>query len=104
MQKIIENQSDPTPNGNPTIQPDGSISSSAKKVKQKSRWKIHLAEIFLGLVLYVLSFGPMYWHWYKSMYLGGDRFWVQLYAPLIWFGQGEFFGGWMQKYVEWWIL
>ena len=32
---------------------------------------------------YFLSFGPMYWTWYESKYIGGSPFWAALYEPLV---------------------
>lgn len=86
----------------------GQVKESGKKSAKKKSFKSRLFRFLLNstvtMVIYFLSFGPMYWEWYRSMYLGGNDFWVRLYAPLIWLGKIDFIGGLLQRYVEWWIL
>lgn len=37
----------------------------------------------IGLALYVVSFGPMYWFWYESAHLGGSPLLHWFYWPLV---------------------
>jgi hypothetical protein len=59
---------------------------------------------FLLLGIYVLSFGPMYWHWYGGRFAGGSQIVAAFYEPIVviatfvpWFGE------WMDWYVGLWI-
>ncbi|MBM83291.1 MAG: hypothetical protein CMJ78_22245 [Planctomycetaceae bacterium] len=57
----------------------------------------------LMLVLYFLSSGPMYWHWYESQNMGGSRFVNLLYRPLSIACEIPFVGDIVDNYVQWWI-
>ena len=77
---------------------------SQVRKKRPSPWKRFLFNVVMIFLVYVFSFGPMYWHWYRAMYLGGDPFLVRLYAPLIWLGQFEYISDCLDWYLQWWIL
>jgi hypothetical protein len=60
--------------------------------------------MFLLVGFYVLSFGPMYWHWYGGRFAGRSQLVAAFYEPIFvlatlvpWFGE------WMDWYVGLWI-
>lgn len=59
--------------------------------------------LILG-TLYVLSIGPMYWHWYDVRYTGdGNRLVQALYTPLALACQiNEPLGNWVEWYIGLW--
>jgi hypothetical protein len=63
-----------------------------------------IQRIFLLVGIYVLSIGPMYWHWYGGRFAGGSQLIAAFYEPIFvvatlvpWFGK------WMDWYVGLWI-
>lgn len=60
--------------------------------------------MFLLLGIYVLSFGPMYWHWYGGRFAGGSQLVAAFYEPLFILATLiPPFGEWMDWYVGLWI-
>jgi hypothetical protein len=68
-------------------------------------WLFGLVQrIFLLLGFYVLSFGPMYWHWYGGRFAGGSQLVAAFYEPIIVLANFvPWFGEWMDWYVGLWI-
>ena len=83
--------------------------SSAERLPQReftwTDWFFGVMQrTFLLLVLYVLSFGPLYWHWYGGRFAGGNTWMVMFYEPLFVAAQLiPSFGKWMDWYVNLWI-
>ena len=56
------------------------------------------------LAVYFLSFGPMYWVWYESKYIGGSPLWAAVYEPLVLASTAIPPLGWMTAtYADMWI-
>lgn len=79
--------------------PDGAGQVSLRE------WVLRVIErSFLLLAVYVLSIGPMYWHWYGARFAGGSILLAAFYEPLIFIAQlFPAFGRWMDWYVSLWI-
>jgi hypothetical protein len=60
--------------------------------------------IFLYFVLYALSIGPCYWHWYRSQFVGGSSIVAAFYLPLVVLAEWiPPFGDWLDWYVGFWV-
>ncbi len=60
--------------------------------------------VFLYSVLYVLSIGPFYWHWYRSRFVGGSTVVAAFYQPLVILAEWvPPFRDWIDWYVNLWI-
>jgi hypothetical protein len=68
-------------------------------------WAFESAQqIFLIAGIYILSIGPMYWHWYGARFAGGSQVLAGFYEPLrIAAELVPPFGAWMDWYVQLWI-
>jgi hypothetical protein len=68
-------------------------------------WLFGFAQrMFLLIGLYVLSIGPMYWHWYGGRFAGGSQLVAAFYEPIfIMATLVPWFGEWMDWYVGLWI-
>jgi hypothetical protein len=73
-----------------------------------------VATVGAMLVLYVLSFGPVYAYASRSIMLGGrpemERRWDRLatlqsfYRPIFWTaGHSKWFAGLSDKWIRWWM-
>lgn len=69
----------------------------------RRRWPRSVRALIL-LVLYVLSIGPMFWHWYEAVNMGGYRFLRVVYAPLQLLCAIPQIEGWLNRYIVWWIV
>jgi len=56
------------------------------------------------LVWYVLSIGPMFWHWHHARYAGEDSFIETFYFPLALACEIPWIGKIVNAYVDLWIL
>lgn len=76
-------------------------------VSQNSGWREYFTGVFARMVAlflcYILSIGPMYWHWYSGKFVNGSQTIAAFYEPLWqlshrypWFGQ------WVDHYVRLW--
>jgi len=94
----------------PPAEQPGEVVSPAEAQQGSPRgrvrgWLFGFAQrMFLLVGFYVLSMGPMYWHWYGGRFAGGSQLIVAFYEPLFilatlvpWFGE------WMDWYVGLWI-
>lgn len=60
--------------------------------------------MFIMLSLYVLSIGPMYWHWYGGRFAEGSKLIAAFYEPLYIMALAfPRFGEWMDWYVSLWV-
>ncbi|MBX3438938.1 MAG: hypothetical protein KF861_15715 [Planctomycetaceae bacterium] len=60
--------------------------------------------VFILSALYVLSIGPMYWHWYQSQFVGGSSILAAFYLLLFELAQWvPPFGAWLDWYLRWWL-
>ena len=55
-------------------------------------------------LLYALSIGPMFWHWYDSKYLGASELVAMFYEPLLWSCEIKPIGRAVNWYINLWIL
>lgn len=61
-------------------------------------------QVFIFLALYILSIGPMFWHWYAARNLESNSPVAFFYEPLyLLAGWCEPFGEFMNWYVDLWI-
>lgn len=68
-------------------------------------WLFDLVQRTFVLVgIYVLSIGPMYWHWYGGRFAGGSQIVAAFYEPIFVLASFvPWFGEWMDWYVSLWI-
>lgn len=60
--------------------------------------------VLVATVVYVLSIGPMFWHWHEATFLHGEPFVAKLYYPLlIACTICPPFGDWVNWYINLWI-
>ncbi len=81
------------------------VSPTADRSRSTRRFWLEIAQrTFLLLALYVLSIGPMYWHWYNGKFVTGSKVVAAFYEPLFIAANliGPF-GEWLDWYVELWI-
>ncbi len=55
-------------------------------------------------IWYVLSIGPMFWHYYEAIYLNGPTWLLLFYAPLRLLCNIPLFRKLIELYIQWWIL
>jgi hypothetical protein len=91
-----------------TTQREPGVAAEAPDARPSSDfrgWLFGLIQrVFLLVGIYVLSIGPMYWHWYGGRFGEGSQFIAAFYEPIFmlvsfvpWFGE------WMDWYVGLWI-
>jgi len=59
--------------------------------------------VSLFFVVYVLSIGPMFWHWYEAQNMGGWPILRVFYAPLQLACYFPFVEKWLNRYISLWI-
>ncbi|MGZ0166566.1 MAG: hypothetical protein ACKVII_21790 [Planctomycetales bacterium] len=75
---------------------DGSFS------KLRHRWPKSV-QVTIGVILYVFSIGPMFWHWYEAENMGGNPLLRVIYAPLRLMCVIPQIEDWVNNYINWWI-
>ena len=68
-------------------------------------WLITFEWGFIFWMLYILSIGPMYWHWYIGKFANGS-YWIALFYEPLWQLAERFppFGDLLDYYVRLWIF
>ena len=77
----------------------GSPNTKKSRIRRIPIW----LRVVLGLTVYVLSIGPMFWFWYEAENMGGWPFLRVLYFPLRLACGVEFVEEALNDYINWWI-
>ena len=74
---------------------------------QPTKWQVikrRLIAAAIAVVVYTLSFGPMFWTWFSSKFIGGSPFWAAVYEPLYLAANFVPPYGWLvARYVDLWV-
>lgn len=77
----------------------------AKLRIRAARYLWHSAkQVLFLLALYVLSIGPMYWHWFGAMHVDGSPYVAAFYMPLLYACEVDVVGDVVNWYIQLWIL
>jgi hypothetical protein len=72
----------------------------------ESPWQATVEWWLVGFLLYGLSIGPMYWHWFLGKYTECGPIWIAMfYEPLWLLARWIPPLGWcLDSYIRWWII
>lgn len=84
--------------------PRNDLTESGRKESSPRRRIPIPVRVFLLLVVYVYSIGPMFWLWYEAENMGGSPFLRAFYSPLrLLCGTSQHFEEFLNRYIGWWI-
>jgi hypothetical protein len=72
--------------------------------QRRRNWRRYAVRYTIGLILYVLSIGPMYWVWFGAMHADGPAIVAAFYAPLLYACEINWIGELVNWYIRLWIL
>lgn len=72
---------------------------------ERAWWVRALERASVYFAIYVLSLGPMYWHWWEGKYMSGSRLVAAFYEPLLLLsGWIPPLGWFINAYVHIWVM